>query len=48
MLLSLVNKIGGHIIKSFTDNQGVVHIVRAGSRKQHLQDGAMAIAIFDP
>ena len=43
VLLSFANKIAGHVIKWFTDNRGVVHIVRAGSRKQHLQDGNMAI-----
>ena len=30
-------------MKWFSDNQGVVHIVSSGSRKLHLQDGAMAI-----
>ena len=30
-------------MKWFTDNQNVTRIVQAGSRKQHLQDGAMAI-----
>ena len=43
VLLPFANKLAGHAVKWFTDNQGVVHIVRAGSRKQHLQDGAMAI-----
>lgn len=33
----------GHIVKWFTDNQNVTLIVQVGSRKQHLQDGAMAI-----
>ena len=43
VLLSFASKLAGHTVKWFTDNQGVVHIVNNGSRKEHLQDGAMAI-----
>ena len=44
MVLSLfATKLAGHTVKWFTDNQGVVHIINKGSRKKHLQDGAMAI-----
>ena len=35
----------GHLIKCFTDNQNVVSIVKFGSKKHHLQDGA--VSIFD-
>ena len=35
----------GHPIKWFTDNQNVVSIVKFGSKKPHLQDGA--VSIFD-
>ena len=43
VLRSFVDKLGGHIIKWYTDNQNVVRIVQCGSRKPHLQDGAMSI-----
>ena len=43
VLSSFATKLAGHTVKWFTDNQGVVHIVNKGSRKEHLQDGAMAI-----
>ena len=43
ILLSFASKLQGHTVKWFTDNQGVVYIIRSGSRKQHLQDGAVAI-----
>ena len=43
VLLSFATKLSGHTVKWFTDNQGVVHIINNGSRKEHLQDGAMAI-----
>ena len=33
----------GHTVKWYTDNQNVVRIVEAGSRKPHLQDGAISI-----
>ena len=35
----------GHPIKWFTDNQNIVSIVKFGSKKPHLQDGA--VSIFD-
>ena len=40
---SFASRLAGHSVKWFTDTQGVVHIVSSGSRKPHLQDGAMAI-----
>ena len=43
VLLSFATKVSGHTVKWFTGNQGVVHIINNGSRKEHLQDGAMAI-----
>ena len=43
VLSSFATKLAGHTVKWFTDNQCVVHIVDKGSRKEHLQDGAMAI-----
>ena len=39
VLSSFATKLAGHTVKRFTDNQGVVHIVR----KEHIQDDAMAI-----
>ena len=43
VFLSFASKLSGHTVKWFTDNQGVVHIVNNGLRKEHLQDGAMAV-----
>ena len=43
VLRSFVKKLSGHIIKWYTDNQNVVRIIQCGSRKPHLQDGAMSI-----
>ena len=43
VLLSFAQRLAGHTVKWFTDNQGVVSIITSGSRRQHLQDGAMAI-----
>ena len=43
VLCSLAPKLKGHIVKWFTDNQNVTRIVQSGSKKPHLQDGAMAI-----
>ena len=33
----------GKTVKLFTDNQGVKQIISVGSKRSHLQDGAMAI-----
>ena len=43
VLRSFASVLAGHTIKWFTDNQNVVRIVRVGSRRPHLQDGAMSI-----
>lgn len=43
VLQSFAGKLAGHRVKWFTDNQNVVRIVQSGSRRQHLQDGAMSI-----
>ena len=43
VLRSFAEKLAGHRVKWFTDNQNVVRIVQLGSRRQHLQDGAMSI-----
>lgn len=37
VLNSFALKLAGHRLKWFTDNQNVVHIVEAGSKKKHLQ-----------
>ena len=39
------SKLAGHRVKWFTDNQNVVRIVRAGSKKLHLQ--SIALSIFE-
>ena len=43
VLQSFTEKLQGHTVKWFTDNQNVVRIVQNGSKKPHLQEGAMAI-----
>ena len=43
VLQSLAQKLQGHTVKWFTDNQNVVRIVQVGSMKPHLQEGAMSI-----
>ena len=43
VLLSFADKLAGHRVKWFTDNQGVFYITQSGSKKEHLQDGALAI-----
>ena len=43
VLKSYAKKLEGHIVKWLTDNQGTMCIVRAGTRKEHLQDGALVI-----
>jgi len=42
-LRSFADQLKGHAVKWFSDNQNVVRIVQKGSRKPHLQDGAMSI-----
>ena len=43
VLRSFASKLSGHVVKWFSDNQAVVRIVQVGSRKQHLQEGALSI-----
>ena len=43
VLCSLASKLRGHTVKWYSNNQNVTRIVLAGSRKQHFQEGAMAI-----
>ena len=43
VLRSLAPTLRGHTIKWFSDNQNVTRIVHTGSRRQHLQEGAIAI-----
>ena len=43
VLCSYARQLRVHAIKWFTDNQNVVHVVQVGSRKPHLQDGAMSV-----
>jgi hypothetical protein len=45
VLNSFAPKLAGHRVKWFTDNQNVVRIVEAGSKKQHLQ--IIALSIFE-
>ena len=42
VLKSYAKKLEGHTVNWLADNQGAMYIVRSGSRKEHLQDGAMA------
>ena len=44
VLSSFASKLAGHRVKWFTDNQNVVYIVQAGSKRQHLQ--CLALSIF--
>ena len=41
VLSSFASKLAGHRVKWFTNNQNVVRIVQAGSKKQHLQSLAL-------
>ena len=43
VLTALAAKLRGHKVKWFTDNQGVVSIITNGSKKPHLQEGALSI-----
>jgi hypothetical protein len=43
VLMSFAEKLAGHRVKWFTDNQGVMYIICAGSKKEHLQEGAIQI-----
>ena len=43
VLRSYAAKLRGHRVRWFSDNQNVVRIIQVGSRKEHLQDGAMSI-----
>ena len=43
VLLSFAGKLAGHRVKWFTDNQGIMYITQSGSRKEPLQEGALAI-----
>ena len=43
VLESFAPKLQGHKVKWFTDNQSVRSIVTNGSKKMHLQDGALCI-----
>ena len=43
VLKSFAQKLSGHTVTCLTDNQGAVFIIRSGSKKEHLQDGALAI-----
>ena len=45
VLDSIAAKLAGHRVKWFTDNQNVVRIVEAGSKKQHLQSIALSIFV---
>ena len=43
VLVSFAQKLQGHKVKWFTDNQSVRSIVTNGSKKMHLQDGTLSI-----
>ena len=43
VLRSFAPKFKGHTVKWLSDNQNVVQIIQYGSKKPHLQDGAMSI-----
>ena len=43
VLMSFAEKLAGHRVKWFTDNQGVMFIIRSGSKREHLQEGALEI-----
>jgi hypothetical protein len=43
VLQSFAQKLAGHRVKWFTDNQGVMYIIQSGSKKEHLQEGALEI-----
>ena len=43
VLRSFAPKLKGHTVKWLSDNQNVVQIIQYGSKKPHLQDGAMSI-----
>ena len=43
VLRSYAAKLRGHRVRWFSDNQNVVRVIQVGSRKEHLQDGAMSI-----
>ena len=43
VLLSFAGKLAGHRVKWLTDNQGVMYIIHSGSKKEHLQEGAIEI-----
>ena len=43
VLKSFAERLTGHTIKLLTDNRGVMYITHSGSKKEHLQDGAMAV-----
>ena len=45
VLESFATKLAGHRVKWFTDDQNVVRIVEAGSKKQHLQSIALSIFV---
>ena len=47
VLSAIVIKLAGHRVKWFTDNQNVVRIVEAGSKRKHLQSIAISILNFD-
>ena len=46
VLNSFAPKLVGHRVKWFTDNQNVVRIVEAGSKRQHLQSIALSIFVI--
>ena len=45
VLDSFAARLAGHRVKWFTNNQNVVRIVEAGSKKQHLQSIALSIFV---
>ncbi len=43
---SFASRLAGHRVKLFTDNQNVARIIHNGSKRQHLQDGALSIFLL--
>ena len=43
VLRSFAPNLQEHTVKLLSDNHNIVHIMQHGSRKLHLQDGAMSI-----
>lgn len=43
VLQSFGQKLAGHRVKWFTDNQDLMYIIQSGSKREYLQEGALEI-----